>query len=101
MWVLLPEAKSESGQSETEGPEEIAVVKETEEHATETGSNGDSEPKQEIVEDVDDNQNSQRTFSYDQLKTKSSNPVSGIDFKRREVSLDLPLLIFLFPWDCS
>ncbi|KAF8398354.1 hypothetical protein HHK36_017281 [Tetracentron sinense] len=27
------------------------------------------------------------TFSYDQLKTKSANPISGIDFKRREAYL--------------
>ncbi|KAK4272520.1 hypothetical protein QN277_021066 [Acacia crassicarpa] len=81
------EAKSESGQSETEGPEEVVDAKETEELATETGSNEDLEPKQENVEDVNDNQSSQSTFSYDQLKTKSSNPVSGIDFKRREAYL--------------
>ena len=28
---------------------------------------------------------SQSTFSYEQLKAKSENPVTGIDFKRREV----------------
>lgn len=27
------------------------------------------------------------TFSYDQLKSKSENPVTGIDFKRREVGV--------------
>ncbi|KAF7804071.1 villin-3-like isoform X1 [Senna tora] len=81
------EAKSESGLSETEGPEVVAEAKETGDLAPETGSNGDLEPKQEIVEDGNDGQSSQRTFSYDQLKTKSTNPVSGIDFKRREAYL--------------
>lgn len=28
----------------------------------------------------------QNTFSYEQLKAKSDNPVTGIDFKQREVS---------------
>lgn len=85
----MAETKSESGNSETGGPEEAAEAKETQELASETGSNGDLEPKQKDVEDGKDSQSSQSTFSYDQLKTKSNNPVSGIDFKRREVSLDL------------
>ncbi|CAM8963769.1 unnamed protein product [Rhodiola kirilowii] len=32
-------------------------------------------------------ENTQSTFSYDQLKAKSENPVTGIDFKRREAYL--------------
>uniref|UniRef100_A0A7N0V1Y7 HP domain-containing protein n=1 Tax=Kalanchoe fedtschenkoi TaxID=63787 RepID=A0A7N0V1Y7_KALFE len=32
-------------------------------------------------------ENSQSTFSYDQLKARSENPVTGIDFKRREAYL--------------
>lgn len=81
--VFAAEAKSGSPYSEVE---EAAEAKETEELAPETGSNGDLESKQENVEDGND---SQRTFSYDQLKTKSGNIVSGIDLKRREVSLAL------------
>ncbi|RDX72501.1 Villin-2, partial [Mucuna pruriens] len=64
--------------------EEVAEAKETEELASETGSNADSEPKQEIVEDGND---SQRTFSYDQLKTNSGFNLDGIDHKRREAYL--------------
>ncbi|XP_061363942.1 villin-3-like [Gastrolobium bilobum] len=75
------EAKSESAYSEME---EAAEAKETQELAPESGSNGDLEPKQENVEDGND---SQRTFSYDQLKTKSGKNVSGIDPKRREAYL--------------
>ncbi|KAJ7972210.1 villin 2 [Quillaja saponaria] len=79
------ETKSENAQLETEGAQEIVEPKETEEVAPDTESNGvDSELKQETVKEVDDSQN---TYSYDQLKAKSDNPVSGIDFKRREAYL--------------
>lgn len=64
------------------------------EPASETGSNGDSKPKQENVEDRNDGQNSQSVFSYEQLNTKSGSVVSGIDLKRREVSLVLPVIYF-------
>ena len=89
-WAL---AKSESGHSEIEGPEEAVEAKEREELAPETGSNGNSEPVQENGKDGSDSQ-SQRTFSYDQLKNKSDNPVSEIDVKRREVSLTLDIVLF-------
>lgn len=91
--MIVAEAKSESGHSETEGPEVVAEAKETEELLPETGSNGDSEPNQENIEDGS-------TFSYDQLKTKSSKPVSGIDFKRREVSIYLHIVV-LCMYSCS
>ena len=77
--VLAAETKSESS-----GVEEVAEAKETTgELAPETGSNEVTEPKQENVEESN---GSQRTFSYEQLKTKSGNDVAGIDLKRREVS---------------
>lgn len=41
------------------------------------------EPKQENVEESN---GSQRTFTYEQLKTRSGIDVAGIDLKRREVS---------------
>ncbi|RDX66780.1 Villin-2, partial [Mucuna pruriens] len=81
------DTKSESAPSETEGVEEVAEVKEPEELAPETGTNGDSEPKQENVKDGNDSENSQNFFSYEQLKTKSGSVVSGIDLKRREAYL--------------
>lgn len=84
VWVLAAETKSENDQSESEGPQEVAEIKESEEVAPRSESNGgNSEPKQETVQENDSG--SGRTFSYDQLKAKSDNPVTGIDFKRREV----------------
>lgn len=77
--VLAAEAKSESSEVE-----EVAEAKETtEELAPETASNEDMEPKQENVEESN---GSQRTFTYEQLKTRSGIDVAGIDLKRREVS---------------
>ncbi|KAF3974890.1 hypothetical protein CMV_001831 [Castanea mollissima] len=81
-----PETKSENDRSDSEGPQEVAEIKESEEVAPRSESNGgDSEPKQETVQENDSG--SGRTFSYDQLKAKSDNPVTGIDFKRREAYL--------------
>ncbi|WVZ06935.1 hypothetical protein V8G54_020281 [Vigna mungo] len=85
----IPDTKSESAPSETDVVEEVVPqVKETEESATETGTNGDSEPKQENVDNGgNDSENNQNVFSYEQLKTKSGSVVSGIDLKRREAYL--------------
>ncbi|CAK8543222.1 unnamed protein product [Lathyrus sativus] len=82
-----PDAKSEAAPSESEGPEEVTETKEAEELAPETGSNGNSDTKQEDVEDGNDNQNSQSIFTYEQLKAKSGSHLSGIDLKRREAYL--------------
>nr|GMD44702.1 villin-3-like isoform X2 [Ipomoea batatas] len=46
----------------------------------------ESEPKPEQEQD-DSSDCSQTIFSYDRLKAKSDNPVTGIDFKRREAYL--------------
>ncbi|PNY04664.1 villin-2-like protein [Trifolium pratense] len=81
------DAKSESVPSESEGREEVTETKETEEPDSETGSNGNSESKQENVEDGNDSQNSQRVFSYEQLKAKSGSHLSGVDLQRREAYL--------------
>lgn len=88
--VLVAETVSGNAHFEIEKAEE---ANETEELAPETGSNGDLEPKQEDMDDGDDSQSSQRTFSYDQLKTTSGKNVPGIDLKRREVSLALYFII--------
>ncbi|CAJ1967591.1 unnamed protein product [Sphenostylis stenocarpa] len=77
--VLAAETKSDSSEVE-----EVAEAKETtEELAPETGSNEDMETKQENVDAAND---SQRTFSYEELKSKSVN-IAGIDLKRREAYL--------------
>ncbi|KAF9679633.1 hypothetical protein SADUNF_Sadunf06G0035000 [Salix dunnii] len=84
---LPSEGKSET-QSEVEGSEVVAEVKEMEETASVPESNGeDSERKQDTEQEENDDGNSQSTFSYDQLKAHSDNPVKGIDFKRREAYL--------------
>ncbi|TKY53361.1 Villin-2 protein [Spatholobus suberectus] len=80
----VAESSAAETKSDSSEVEEVSEAKETEELAPETGSNGDSEPKQENVEDGND---SRRTFSYDQLKTKSGHNVPGIDLKRREAYL--------------
>lgn len=75
------EAKSDKAFSETDGSQEVPEVKETD-----AGSSASvSEPKQE--QDENGSESSQSTFSYDQLRAKSENPVTGIDFKRREAYL--------------
>jgi len=84
--VFAAEAKSESEYSEVD---EATEAKEVEEVSPDSDSNGGLESEQENVEDGDNDQSSQRTFSYDQLKTTSGKNVSRIDLKRREVSLVL------------
>ena len=92
MCFLTEEAKSESAYSETEGSVDIGEVKEAEEF-TPASEDNVIEPKQATVQDENYSDTNQSTFSYDQLKAKSENPVTGIDFKRREVS---PLQNFFF-----
>ncbi|KAM7270539.1 hypothetical protein ACFE04_029753 [Oxalis oulophora] len=79
------DTKPENATSEGDGSQGDAEAKDLEEVATNSESNGeDSEPK-----DQDDNggESTGITFSYDQLKAKSENPVTSIDFKRREAYL--------------
>ncbi|TQD92833.1 hypothetical protein C1H46_021542 [Malus baccata] len=87
---LTPDASPlQSPPSETsvsEGPQELPEVKETGEAApVSEGSEEDSEQK--TLQDESDSERSRSTFSYDQLRAKSDNPVTGIDFKRRETYL--------------
>ncbi|XP_004513861.1 villin-3-like [Cicer arietinum] len=77
----ISEAKSGTEYSEVD---EAAEAKEMEEASPEAGSNGDLESKQENVEDGN---NSKKTFSYDQLKNTSRKNISGIDLNRREAYL--------------
>lgn len=83
-----PPSETKSENVEAEVSQEVSEVKETEEATPVPESNGeDSTPKREAEQDENDSENSQSTFSYDQLKAKSDNPVTGIDFKRREAYL--------------
>ncbi|XP_072960846.1 villin-2 [Typha angustifolia] len=78
--------KSEIAASEAGDSLEVPVKKEAiEGDRLVAKSNGtDSEPRQEPK--IDEN-GGETTFSYERLKAKSSNPVSGIDYKRREAYL--------------
>ncbi|XP_075517790.1 villin-3-like [Primulina tabacum] len=74
--------------SEIENSKEVVEVKESEtiEPITETNVE-DSGSKPDIDQDKNNTETSQSTFSYEQLKAKSDNPVTGIDYKRREAYL--------------
>ncbi|KAL0923070.1 hypothetical protein M5K25_007115 [Dendrobium thyrsiflorum] len=78
--------KMETPSSETEDPVEVSAVKELEvEDVFVSKSNGTvGEVNQDSY--VEDN-NGEKTFSYERLKAKSSNPVTGIDYKQREAYL--------------
>ncbi|KAL3819793.1 hypothetical protein ACJIZ3_005698 [Penstemon smallii] len=73
---------------EVEDSKDISEVKETEAVEPVLETNGeDSSSKTEIDQDENGSECSQSTFSYEQLRAKSDNPVTGIDFKRREAYL--------------
>ncbi|KAK8562117.1 hypothetical protein V6N13_148759 [Hibiscus sabdariffa] len=78
-----PEAKSEVDSSEIAEFQEVPEAKET----GLSEINVDSEQKKEREQDENGSGSTQSTFSYEQLKAKSENPVTGIDFKRREAYL--------------
>ncbi|XP_043690511.1 villin-2-like [Telopea speciosissima] len=84
--TISAEVKSVDDNSEVDAQEE-SPVKETEEGRTSSvsESNGEeSEVKQKIQQEAPQDENGSATYSYDQVNTKSTNPVSGIDFKKRE-----------------
>ncbi|XP_022747943.1 villin-2-like [Durio zibethinus] len=74
------EAKSDVDPSEAEDSREVAEAHETD-IVSET--NGEDE----IQQYENGSGSTQSTFRYEQLKAKSENPVTGIDFKRREAYL--------------
>jgi len=80
--------KSENALSEVANSAEDSEVKDTVADETLLESNGnDLESKQEAEQDENGSETNQSTFSYEQLKAHSENPVTGIDFKRREAYL--------------
>ncbi|CAL5423308.1 unnamed protein product [Camellia sinensis] len=80
--------KSENALSEVEDSKEDSEVKETEVAEPVEESNGDdSESKQDVEQDENGSETNLSTFSYEQLRAHSENPVTGIDFKRREAYL--------------
>lgn len=80
--------KSEDDHNQEEDSRHVPEVKDTEGSGPFSEINGeDSGLKQETDQDENGSESGQSTFTYDQLKTKSDNPVTGIDFKRREAYL--------------
>ncbi|KAI7732273.1 hypothetical protein M8C21_004845 [Ambrosia artemisiifolia] len=79
-------AKSEEPSDGLESNEGSEVTTEASEAVQET--NGEGSATKSIAEETEcDSVDSQSTFSYEQLRAKSENPVTGIDFKRREAYL--------------
>ncbi|KAK4371484.1 hypothetical protein RND71_010959 [Anisodus tanguticus] len=76
-------AESDLSTAEVQDSEKASEPKEIVEPAETNGSELKPEPEQ--VEGG--NESGQAIFSYEQLKAKSDNPVTGIDFKRREAYL--------------
>lgn len=82
-------AQTVNGVTTTEaiGSKEIPELKETAivGHAETNGE--DIGPKPEPEQEETGSDGSQTTFSYERLKAKSKNPVTRIDFKKREVCI--------------
>ncbi|XP_071686592.1 villin-2-like [Rutidosis leptorrhynchoides] len=74
--------------AEPEKPEE-APEEAPEEPSEPAPEEDDGEPKVEIEEDENGILSSQSTFTYEQVRVKSENPVPGIDLKRREAYLSV------------
>lgn len=75
--------KTESLGSELGDSVELSTEKETMDDASVSQSNG---AESVVAQDPETGINGdETTFSYERLKTKSSNPVHGIDYKQREV----------------
>ncbi|WOK96048.1 villin-2-like isoform X1 [Canna indica] len=72
--------------NDLEGTAELSTEKESTEGDGPVSESNGADP--EVAEDpkVDEN-GGETTFSYERLKAKSSNPVRGIDYKRREAYL--------------
>ncbi|KAK4776917.1 hypothetical protein SAY86_005605 [Trapa natans] len=71
-----------------EDSQEVFECKATDEATPFSPSNmEDPQPEEETEQDESENPLPPTIFSYDQLKAKSENPVTGIDFKRREAYL--------------
>lgn len=98
IWDVLSSGSAKSEDAvESEDSRETLKVDENEaaiEPTPETDGD-DSESKLEVDQDENTTEGDQTTLSYDQLKAKSENPVTGIDFKRREVCFYTITYIFL------
>ncbi|KAI3446482.1 hypothetical protein Pfo_003147 [Paulownia fortunei] len=83
-----PAPRKSEDAAEIEDSKEVLEVKETETVEPVVETNGeDSGSKPDTDQDENGSESSKSTFSYERLKAKSDNPVTGIDFKRREAYL--------------
>ncbi|CAH9079383.1 unnamed protein product [Cuscuta epithymum] len=75
--------------SGSKGSSPVVAKEETNEFQPVLETNSKDHDESKIEEDWDNNdkEGGQTTFSYEQLRAKSDNPVTGIDFKRREAYL--------------
>lgn len=95
--MIAAAIENEKASDAVENSKEPSEVKETEvAESVEETNWAESEPKPEQEQD-DSSDCSQTIFSYDRLKAKSDNPVTGIDFKRREVCI-CGLILLLLPY---
>ncbi|MCD9643930.1 hypothetical protein HAX54_031822, partial [Datura stramonium] len=85
----IPFAQTGNGVSTIEvvGSKEVPERKETETVENAETDGEDVGPKPEPEQEETGSDGSQTTFSYERLKAKSENPVTRIDFKRREAYL--------------
>lgn len=79
--------KSENSPLDLEDSKEGSEVEAEIAEPTVQTNGEDSEPKPDSEQDENGGESTQSTFSYERLKAKSDNPVTGIDFKRREAYL--------------
>lgn len=77
--MVAAEAKDEKTFSEVEASEEEEVS-----------------PEAEAKQNVCETETTGAIFTYGRLQAKSENPVTGIDFKRREVNRLCPTSFFFF-----
>ncbi|KAF9593278.1 hypothetical protein IFM89_021034 [Coptis chinensis] len=82
--LFADELKSENA-SEVEESQEIEVKESVEEAESISETNGEDSGASQEAQENEIGEGS--IFTYDQLKTKSTNPASGIDLKRREAYL--------------
>ncbi|XAR69466.1 hypothetical protein NMG60_11001055 [Bertholletia excelsa] len=89
---VSPSARSTKSPLAEGSPRGIAESKEFSEAETQVvkpleSSRNDSGLKQGVEQDGNGSETSRRMFSYEQLRAHSGNPVTGIDFERREAYL--------------
>jgi hypothetical protein len=77
--------RSEAGESSEFQSEKDAVVEEKDAVVVEVPSEVDRAGPEAVPEEQTTEHVGEATFSYDRLISKSTDPIRGIDYKRREV----------------